>query len=66
MTIGKQHPRLSQVRVDDLRDAARWARDEAQARAADSADWMRAVSAAQSFDALADELQAELDALPPL
>lgn len=64
MIIGEQSPPLSQGRIDDLRAAARWARDEARACPVDSASWMRAMSAAQCFEVLADELEAELEAQP--
>lgn len=62
MIIGNRQPRLSQAAIDDLKGAAVWARGEAAERAVDSADWMRAMSAAQMFEAQADELQVELDA----
>ena len=63
MMIGREGPSASQARVDDLRDAADWARQEAADRGVDTTEWIRAMSAAQMFESKADELQAELDAL---
>ena len=63
MIIGVVHDPRSQGAIDELRKAAAWARDEARERVIDTSDWMRAMSAAQSFEAQADELQAELDRL---
>ena len=65
MKIGRDGPAVSQARVDDLRDAAEWARREAAHRGVDTSDWMSAMSAAQLFEAQADEMQAELDAQSP-
>ena len=63
MIIGAMHDPRSQDAIDELRRAAAWARDEAQDRVIDTSDWMRAMTAAQSFEAQADELQADLDRL---
>ena len=65
MIIDKERRRSCQGSIDGLRESAKWAREHAAAQPIDSQAWMRAMSVAQGTDAYADEMQAELDALPP-
>ena len=58
--------RAAAARIEWLRMAALKARDRAKTPNLKNADLQRALTQAQTAEASADELQAELDALPPL